>query len=276
MVKYLIFGKGYLGNKFAQYFKDSVISDQRINSSSDAEKEITKHNPEVVINCIGRTGTPNVDWCEDHKIETMKGNVTVPLMILEACQSTGKYMVHIGSGCIYNGDNGGKGWTEEDEPNFFGSFYSRTKIYSEKMLKEFPVLQLRIRIPMDDIPHSKNIIDKIIKFEKVIDVDNSITYLPDLMKISEQLIKLRKTGVYNAVNKGPLRYPYLLDKYKELVDPNKTYETFSLEDLHSEVKAKRSNCVLSVSKLEKAGIKVRPIQEAVVDCLKKYRINLKK
>ena len=144
MVKYLIFGKGYIGNKFHNFLEDSLISDKRINSAEDAEEEIKKYDPEVVINCIGRTGVPNVDWCEDHKIETVKGNITVPLMILEASQNLDKYMVHIGSGCVYEGDNNGKGWSEDDEPNFGGSFYSRTKASSEKMINEFPVLQLSL------------------------------------------------------------------------------------------------------------------------------------
>ena len=28
-----------------------------------------------VINCAGKTGRPNVDWCEDHRPETVMSNV---------------------------------------------------------------------------------------------------------------------------------------------------------------------------------------------------------
>ena len=42
--------------------------------------------PDVVINCAGKTGRPNVDWCEDHKEETVRANVTGPLILLDECR----------------------------------------------------------------------------------------------------------------------------------------------------------------------------------------------
>jgi dTDP-4-dehydrorhamnose reductase len=36
--------------------------------------------PDVVINAAGKTGKPNVDWCEDHKEETLRSNDTGPLV----------------------------------------------------------------------------------------------------------------------------------------------------------------------------------------------------
>ncbi|HIH33152.1 MAG TPA: hypothetical protein HA227_02760 [Candidatus Diapherotrites archaeon] len=35
--------------------------------------------------------------------------------------------------------------------------------------------------------------------------------------------------------------------------------------------AKRSNCILSTEKLENAGIKLRNTQEALADCLQRYK-----
>ena len=274
MLKYLIFGNGYIGNKFKTYFgDDAIISTQRIKSSNDVGTEILVHDPEVVINCMGRTGKPNVDWCEDHKMETAKGNIAIPLMVAEACLEFKKYMVHISSGCIYEGDNGGKGWTEEDEPNFGGSYYSRTKALSEKILKEFPILQIRIRIPLDDIPSDRNVINKIIKYAKIVEIENSITYLPDLMRVTDKLIDSRAVGIYNVVNKGAVKYSFVLDKYKEIVNPEHTYELFTPAELDAATTAKRSNCVLSIEKLEKEGIHIRPIEEAVVKALTNYKEN---
>jgi nucleoside-diphosphate-sugar epimerase len=45
-------------------------------------------------------------------------------------------MVHIGSGCTYQGDNDGKGYSEEDIPNWDGNYYAWTKIVSERYLKD--------------------------------------------------------------------------------------------------------------------------------------------
>ncbi|MBT5516822.1 sugar nucleotide-binding protein, partial [Candidatus Peregrinibacteria bacterium] len=143
-MKILIFGKGYIGHKFTDFFGDkAVLSDVRIENYSEVKAEIEKQMPDVVINCAGKTGRPNVDWCEDNKMETMASNVLAPLILARACEALDVYMVHIGSGCVYEGGFE-KGFVEGDEPNFDGSFYSRTKAISESMLKEFPVLQLRI------------------------------------------------------------------------------------------------------------------------------------
>ena len=86
MTKYLIFGNGYLGNKFNEFLEESILSKIRINSSKDAKKEIKKHNSEFIINCIGKTGNPNIDWCEENKMETLHGNLLVPLYIAIACK----------------------------------------------------------------------------------------------------------------------------------------------------------------------------------------------
>src|SRR5271154_3671518 len=58
-------------------------------------------NPDVVINCIGKTGRPNVDRCESHQAETYQSNVVIPLMIAEWCENHDVQLINIGSGCIY-------------------------------------------------------------------------------------------------------------------------------------------------------------------------------
>ena len=82
----------------------------------------------VVINCAGYTGKPNVDACELNKDQAILGNIVLPTMLSEVCESRELPFVHISSGCIYNGDD--KHFSEDDEPNFTfntGSFYSGTK-----------------------------------------------------------------------------------------------------------------------------------------------------
>ncbi len=103
------------GNNFNDYLKDTIISKVRIKDINDICVEIEKYKPQVVINCIGKTGIPNVDWCESHKEETFFSNVTVPTYMAEVCENAGLYMVHMGSGCIYEGD---RRYTEGSTPNF--------------------------------------------------------------------------------------------------------------------------------------------------------------
>lgn len=278
-VKYLIFGNGYIGNRFQEYFnnigEESVIGQRRIDSIKDIHLELATYKPEVIINCIGKTGKPNVDWCELHKEETFFSNVTIPTLLAEVCHNTEIKMVHIGSGCIFEGTTElFKLFTEDSIPNFKGSFYSRTKIFSEKILSEYDnILQLRIRMPIDNRPNDRNLLTKLLKYNKVLgDIPNSITYLPDLMKASKELIDRKESGIFNIVNPGTVTHRELLEMYKWYVDPNfKLPKFIPLEELKKLTIAGRSNCVLSTNKLEQKGIEIRNVKIALKECLQDYR-----
>jgi len=269
-IKYLILGNGYLGNKFNNFLENSILSKIRVTNSEEVQEEIKKYNPDFVINCIGKTGRPNIDWCESHKAETLFSNVTVPALILDACQKLDKKMVHIGSGCIYGGDNHGNGFSEEDEPNFFGSFYSRTKIFSEKILKELDILQLRIRMPTDSIPNERNLITKILKYDKIINTPNSITIIEDLLAAAKKLMDKDAKGIFNIVNPGAETHKELIDLYNEFSNKKKEFEVISIDQLDSSLKARRSNCILSTKKLEQQGIFMKPVNEALRETIQKY------
>ena len=157
MTKIIIFGgNGYLGGKLKEMYPGAFMPIIDIADPLTVRAVLDEVQPDVVINAAGKTGKPNVDWCEDHKEETLRGNVTGPLVLLEECMKRGHYLVHIGSGCIYTGPKAG-GYTEEDEPNFTGSFYSLTKAMSDRLLRPFPVLQLRIRMPFDGTKSKRNL-----------------------------------------------------------------------------------------------------------------------
>lgn len=281
-IKYLIFGNGWLGNRFHDYFRDNgdniiLLRERigRITTEREIKYLIREYEPSIaVINCIGKTGKPNIDWCESHKEDTFFSNVTVPMMIAEVCEDMDKYMVHLGSGCIFEGDNYGDGYNEYDHPNFRGSFYSRTKIYSEQILREYKnILQLRIRMPCDSRPSQRNLIDKLIVYKQVIDTPNSITYIPDFLKISKELMDRKEIGIYNVVNEGTITHNIILQLYKELVDPlYELPEFITEEELSAITKTGRSNCMLVNDRLHELGIKIRDVEEAVRDCLIKYKI----
>jgi len=274
--KYLIFGNGWLGNKFKDYFGDEAeLSSERIEKLEQIRSCIYAIGPQVVINCIGKTGKPNIDWCEEHKDETFFSNVTVPAMMAEACDEIGSGMIHIGSGCVYEGYQ--KEWTENDEPNFFRSFYSKTKIFSEKILSTYDndvmndMLILRIRMPFDSSRSPRNLITKLTSYKQVIgDAQNSMTFIPDMLKATEMLVEKGQTGIYNMVNRDALTHREILVAYKYIVDPSFVLPTFigpSELETRGFVKAGRSNCVLSTRKLEEAGIEMPFASNALLRCL---------
>lgn len=272
-MKFLITGpRGYLGQHFQKFLLEhgeTVIPSQSdIGDLEAIRAELKTHTPDVIINCAGKTGRPNVDWCETHQAETLYANVTGPLILAQACTEAGVRLVHLGSGCVYDGDNNGQGFSETDKPNFEGSFYSRTKAWSERMLSEFPVLQLRLRMPIDANAGERNFISKILKYDKVINVPNSMTVIEDLLPASYELIKQEKTGIYNMTNPGQIDHKTILDLYRDLVDPTYTYELMSVEEMYDKYAcAGRSNCLLNTDKLAAENIRMRPIEEAIRDCL---------
>ena len=272
----LIFGKGYVGTRLAASMQNAVLTDVRIHDPTAVAHVLDTLKPDVIVNCAGKTGRPNVDWCEDHKFETAQSNVIGPLVLAQAAAKRGIFMALVGSGCIYEGDNDGKGFTEEDPQNYFGSFYSQTKAISEAALREFSVLQLRARIPIDDLPSPRNFITKLASYTRVINTANSASIMSDFIKTAAELIARRRTGVYNCTNPGSITHKELLDMYVEIVDPKHTYEVISLEELGKITKAGRSSCVLNTDKLAAEGIHLLPIKQAVREALVKYKEHLKK
>lgn len=274
---YLIFGKnGWLAQKFNNFLENSQISHADITDLNAVKKELDEKKPKIVINAAGVTGRPNIDWCEEHKIETVAGNVIGPLNILQACSKENIYWVHLGSGCIFQGDGSdGKGFKEGDEANP-PSFYSWTKYWADSILKNFLVLIVRLRLPIDVEPNPRNLIDKLLKYSQIIDSENSITVVLDFLDVTKKLIDKRKTGIYNITNPGALKPSQVMEFYKKIVDPKHQFEVISEEELYKKdlVKAIRSNCVLNTDKLQKEGIFLKPIQERIVEVLKEYKKNL--
>ena len=272
-MKFLIFGStGYLGSLFRERYPDAVCPKFDIADSQAVAAILDAEKPDVVINAAGKTGRPNVDWCEEHKLETLHANVTGPLVLLEECSKRGVYWVHIGSGCIYQGDNGGEGFSEEDPPNFSGSYYSHTKLMSDQMLQNFPVLNIRLRMPFDGTENSRSLITKVCGYTRVLDAPNSLTYLPDLLDITAQLINQEKTGTFNVVNPGAMSPYEVMLLYKEIVDPSHEFERLTVEDLPEVARTGRSNCLLSTAKLRGEGLEPPPVEQRVREALEQLRV----
>jgi dTDP-4-dehydrorhamnose reductase len=260
----LILGsKGFLGRRLLAAYPGAGSTDVDIADAPALAAVLDERRPAVVINCAGKTGRPNIDWCEEHKRETLRSNVTGALIVLEACLERGIYLVHLSSGCIYQGDNGGAGFSEDDPPNFTGSFYSRTKAWIDQMLRDFPVLSLRLRMPFDGSSSERNLIVKLRKYPRVLTTPNSMTNLDDFVTAAQQLIARRVTGIYNVVNPGTISPFEIVTRYREQVDPGHVFEPLELDQLGEVASAGRSNCLLSTAKLRVERLELPPVREAV-------------
>lgn len=275
-MKILIFGKGMLGVKFSKKFQDAILCNVDITDKDAVNSIISSEKPDAVINAAGKTGRPNVDWCESHKRETYEANVTGVLNVASACETHGAYMLHMGSGCIFYGPSPQPdGWSEEDFANPI-SFYSKTKYSADLILSQLPHVGIaRIRMPIDHVLDSRNLICKLVGYPHVIDVENSVTFVEDLMDATEGLISKKAQGIFHVVNPGTLRHRQLIESYQLYVDNYHTCHFIKEEDLLEMklAKVQRSNVILSSSRLQEIGINLRPVEVALEDCMKKYAKN---
>lgn len=92
--KILIFGKGFIGQRLQDNL-DADISTRRIITFQDAEEEIARYRPNVIINCIGHTGKRNVDDCESDKDKSLSSNTFVPITIAEVALRNRIKLIHI-------------------------------------------------------------------------------------------------------------------------------------------------------------------------------------
>lgn len=212
-----------------------------------------------VINASGYTGSPNVDSCEDHPSETMEGNVYWPLQLEKSCDFP---IVHLSSGCIYNGYKPG-GWTEEDEPNFTGSLYSLSKMLGQKALQSYMSKSylLRLRMPFGTQNNQKNLLTKLSNYSKLIDGCNSMSRVEDVAKVAVHFAqKLPKPGIYNLVNPGEVWTHEIV----EMMGLKKDW--FTPEEFKSVTKVPRSFCNLSSDKLQ-AVFKIDDVKTALKECI---------
>jgi dTDP-4-dehydrorhamnose reductase len=285
---YLVFGKnGWIGGKLIELLtaqgKTFHLANSRTENRESVLAEIEQYNPTHVINAAGVTGRPNVDWCEDHRAETIRTNVIGCLNLADICAQKGIYHLLYATGCIFEYDNehtiGGKGFLETDTPNFHGSYYSHTKAMVEDLLAVYPTTcTLRVRMPISDDLSPRNFVTKIVSYAKVVNVPNSMTVLTDLLPISLIMAERKLTGIYNFCNPGAISHNEVLDLYKKHVDASYTYENFSLEEQDKILKAKRSNNTLDHQKLVNAlpDVHIPEIHESMEQVMIRMKANLEK
>lgn len=275
--KILVLGAGFMGKRIADALGAKLI-DSRIESIDDISHSCGLKEVDVIINCIGKTGAPNVDWCESNKPETYLSNVHVPYLLAEYCKQNNIKLVHISSGCIYQGDNGGNGWKESDTPNFDGSFYSFSKSAAERILSAFPeTLILRMRMPIADVPSSRELIGKLLRYGNIINTPNSVTIVDDFIYALSYLLRNKETGIFNVCNPEPVTHKQILDIYEEL--SGKKLEKIYIDADALVTEAPRSNCILDVDKLQgshpydSSWAGMRHTEVALRDVIAKYIAN---
>jgi len=265
------------------------------------------NEPEFVINAAGYTGKPNVDACELDKAGTLDGNTLLPQTIAHACAAANIPWGHVSSGCIYSGakvfENGKlrtekdftrpelralveqnpgaiRGFTENDTPNFSFrdqpcSFYSGTKALGEEAITNIGQSYIwRLRIPFDEFDNKRNYLSKVQRYAKVYDNVNSISHRADYVKACLDTWELRAPfGIYNVTNPGFVTTRHVVETLVKILKLKQKFEYWANDEefYHLAAKTPRSNCVMDVSKLLAAGVKIRGVEEALEYSLKNWQ-----
>jgi 3,5-epimerase/4-reductase len=278
-MKILVLGRGFLGHRFARDLPGAVLHPADIADEAAVRAALDEHRPDAVINAAGKTGRPNVDWCETNQAETYRSNVEGALVLARQCARAGAYLLHLASGCIFYGPSPSPGgWREDDFANP-KAFYSRTKYAADLVLSRLPDVGVaRLRMPIDHEPGGRNLITKLARYPKVIDVENSVTFVDDLVSVVAALVEKRAAGVFHVTNPGAMRHRDLLALYKEIVEPKHVVELIREESLVTLGLASvgRSNCILASENLAKLGITMRPVERALRDTMQQYATSLRR
>jgi dTDP-4-dehydrorhamnose reductase len=295
----LLGSSGYVGSAFKKYFADKEIN--FVTNSIrypidiiDFKSYLKDNNIKSIINCSGYVGYPNVDSCEDDKIECFFSNGLLPRQVAEAASSFSIPHIFISSGCIFFDEACEQGlppsieFTNRDTPNFtfdqeYRSFYSGTKDLGEKLLKPFSNTSIcRLRIPFNGEVNHRNYIYKIINYPKLVNCTNSLSNLDEFVdacyKISEFMQTTKFTvgaKFYNLTQPGWVTTADVVDLLKKhnIIDHKEYFSPY--EEFLKTVQAPRSNCVLkSCSERSDAPFILTPVRESLENAIIQYHNNL--
>lgn len=233
-------------------------------------------HPTAVINCAAYVAGGRVDYCEDDKPTTIAANLLLPVRLADACCASGATLIHVSTGCLFNGDNGGKGYSETDEPHL--SFrtqcgtYVGSKELAERVISSYgPAYICRIRLPFDEFDHHRNYLSKLQRYPKVVRATNSISHRGDFVKAVLDLYESRAPhGTYNVTNPGAVDSAWICERIKRFLGPREFEFWDNDEFLKSVARTPKSNCKLDVSKLLSTGVRMRCVEDAIIDSLKKW------
>jgi len=125
------------------------------------------------------------------------------------------------------------------------------------------VLNLRIRMTMNSEKNQKNLLHKIINFNKIHNYPNSMTILSTLFNIYIDMIKNEYTGTFNFCNKGSITFNQILTMYNKIKKKDKKWEIVNDNS--------RANNHLDIEMLELLyPNKILDIYSAVKKILKEY------
>lgn len=213
-------------------------------------------NPDVIIH---PAANPNVEYCEDHPMETRQVNIEGSKNLIETAREIGANFVYFSSDYVFDGTNGP--YSEDDIPNPINE-YGLQKLAVEKLITKSldNYLIIRITVVYGWERSGKNFVMGLINNLKngssmkiPCDQIGSPTYANNMVQAVKELIEADKTGIYHVVGTD------VMDRYtfaKNVADIFKLDENLLIPVTTHQLSQKAKRPL-------KAGMKVDKVQKDV-------------
>jgi dTDP-4-dehydrorhamnose reductase len=197
---------GYIGGKIKSYFESDGKHELVLPKREEPKEEV-----DLVINCVGRVGKPNLDEFKDSGLDgELATNFSYVNDLLQYHKHTP--IIHLSTGCLFNGE---KFFEEHEHPNFTYNEYYESKFRAERMLmnrkawKSDLISIIRFRMPFDGEPSPRNLICKYLSYETLHRSRESITYIPQFCEALHMMVDAYESGnkiggIYHFVNPFPI------------------------------------------------------------------------
>jgi dTDP-4-dehydrorhamnose reductase len=229
----------------------------------------------LYVEVINTAALINLEYCEHNKEECFAVNTLGALHVAQACDALGWKLVHISSGCVFDGMGTGKEYNETDEPTP-ASYYAYSKAEADRLILDakfdIPILILRPRQLVSAIPYKTNLLTKFLGVPqpaRFIESANSITCIENFCDMVDHLLKVCATGIFNCANEGTIS-PYEIAVKLTKLNPDLNPQPIDYQKYLNSIEVKRVNTVLDISKLKATGYHPRTAHAVIDWCVENY------
>ena len=274
--KILLLGaNGYMGSVFKEKLPEGSFIEMEYKNLSvqNLLNSWSFNHFDTIINCTGYT--------EDNKELSVYGNLNAPIILTEFVNIVKELKIlHVSSCSIYK-NYINKIYAENNKPNHTFSnvncidFHAGTKALAEKIIERYPNHYIcRAGVIFDHIDHPKNYLTKLTKFNKLLELDNSLTNRQEFVDACIYLLENNcEFGKYNITNTGFASTSKTCDIIEKYLDKKFSFYDCITEYFFSKDKkqyAHESSKVYN-QKILDAGFKMSDVYDSIENSLKQWR-----
>ena len=274
-MKILLYGgKGWIGNHIYKYLKDNYknisihLGIMRCDNIFDLTEEILNIKPDRIICSVGRAYGKNIyntSYIEDKLYINIRDNLISQLNLSTICNKYNIHCTFIGSGCTYKYEN--RLFNENDITTLITSNHSIIKSTTDILIQNNNTncLQIKFRYPITGDYHPKCLLSKIISYNKIINVNVSVSYIPDLIPILVDMTIKGIIGIFHLTNSDSINLLNTKINYKLQNDPTLSIKELNLEEHNNKI-GERSNIIIDNSKIKLLYPTIKTSEEVLNLC----------